>query len=35
MIYYNNLDVGPFVEAIEKSVMFYKNKGLDLFKHFL
>ena len=32
LVYYNNLDVEPFVEAIEKCVMFYQNKGLDLFK---
>ena len=32
LIYYNNLDVGPFVEAIEKCVMFYKNEVLDFFK---
>ena len=32
LIYYNNLDVGPFVEAIEKCVMFFQNKVLDLFK---
>ena len=32
LIYYNNLDVQPFVEAVEKCVVFYQNKGLDLFK---
>ena len=32
LIYYNNFDVGPFVEPIEKCVIFYKNIGLDLFK---
>ena len=32
LIYYNNLDVGPFVEAVEKCVIFYQSKGLDLFK---
>ena len=32
LIYYNNLDVGPFVEAVEKCVVFYQSKGLDLFK---
>ena len=30
--WYNNLDVIPFVEAIEKMKVFYKNKKLDLFK---
>ena len=30
--WYNNLDVIPFVEAIEKMKVFYKNKNLDLFK---
>ena len=30
--WYNNLDVIPFVEAIEKMKVFYKNKKLDLFR---
>jgi hypothetical protein len=30
--WYNNLDVLPFVEAVEKMKTFYKNKKLDLFK---
>ena len=30
--WYNNLDVIPFVEVIEKMKVFYKNKKLDLFK---
>ena len=32
-IFYNNLDVGTFVEVIEKCVRFHKSKGLGLFKH--
>ena len=31
-IWYNNLDVEPFVEAIEKMFQFYQPKKLDLFK---
>lgn len=30
--WYNNLDVLPFVEAIEKMKEFYKLKRLDIFK---
>ena len=30
--WYNNLDVIPFVEAIEKMKQFYKTKKLDIFK---
>lgn len=32
LIYYNNLDVVPFVESIEKMKAFYKVKKLDMFK---
>lgn len=32
LIWYNNLDVEPFVEAIEKMFQFYEPKKLDLFK---
>ena len=32
LLYYNNLDVQPFVEAVEKCVGFYQSKNLDLFK---
>ena len=32
LIYYNNLDTIPFVEAVQKMVLFYKNKEIDLFK---
>ena len=32
LVYYNNLDVGPFVEAVEKMLDFYKSKKIDLFK---
>ena len=30
--WYNNLDVLPFIEAVEKMKTFYKAKRLDLFK---
>ena len=32
LIWYNNLDVEPFVEAISKMFEFYREKKLDLFK---
>ena len=32
LLYYDNLDVQPFVEAVEKCVGFYQSKNLDLFK---
>ena len=32
LLYYNNLNVQPFVEAVKKCVGFYQSKGLDLFK---
>ena len=30
--YYNNLDVGPFVQAVEKMQQFYFDHHIDLFK---
>ena len=30
--YYNNLDVTPFLETIEKMKAFYTNVGIDIFK---
>ena len=30
--WYNNLDVLPFIEAVEKMKQFYKMKKLDIFK---
>ena len=30
--YYNNLDVAPFLEALQKMKEFYTNLGIDLFK---
>ena len=30
--WYNNLDVGPFVEAIQKMFEFYAERGMDMFK---
>ncbi len=30
--WYNNLDILPFIEAVEKMKLFYKAKKLDLFK---
>ena len=32
LIWYNNLDVEPFVEAVEKMFEFYQPRGIDLFK---
>ena len=32
LIYYNNLDVHPFVEAVEKMQQFYFDHHIDLFK---
>lgn len=32
LAWYNNLDVGPFVEAVEKMQQFYKDKNVDVFK---
>ncbi len=33
LIYYNNLDVGPFVLAVEKMKSFYCDLGVDPFKN--
>ena len=30
--YYNNLDVIPFAEAVEKMKVFYRKRKLDIFK---
>ena len=30
--YYNNLDVAPFLEALQKMKEFYTNLGIDIFK---
>ena len=32
LVWYNNLDVKPFVEAVEKMAQTYRDKGVDLFK---
>ena len=32
LIWYNNCDVKPFLEALEKQLTFYKNLSLDMFK---
>ena len=32
LIYYNNLDVVPFIEAIEKQHQIYHSEGIDMFK---
>ncbi|XP_053391895.1 uncharacterized protein LOC128554634 [Mercenaria mercenaria] len=32
LVWYNNLDVAPFVEAVEHFQEFYFNKGIDVFK---
>ncbi len=33
--WYNNLDVLPFIEAVEKMKTFHKNTRLDLFTDFI
>lgn len=33
LIYYNNLDVLPFISASEKMLEFYIAKGINLFKN--
>jgi hypothetical protein len=30
--YYNNLDVIPFIQAVEQMKKFYQSKKLDIFK---
>ena len=32
LVWYNNLDVQPFVKAVEKFQNFYFQKGIDVFK---
>jgi hypothetical protein len=32
LIWYNNLDVGPFTRGVEKLQKFYFDKGIDVFK---
>ncbi|XP_071847518.1 uncharacterized protein [Apostichopus japonicus] len=32
LVWYNNRDVEPFVEALEKMTEFYKERGIDAFK---
>ena len=32
LIYYNNLDVVPFIEALKNQFQFYKDLGIDMFK---
>ena len=32
LIWYNNQDVAPFMEALEKQLNFYKNLQVDMFK---
>ena len=32
LVYYNNLDVAPFIKAVEKMQDFYFEKDIDLFK---
>lgn len=32
LMWYNNLDVVPFLEALEKMVTFYKEREIDVFK---
>ena len=35
LIYYNNLDTKPFVEAVGNYVKYYEDRGVDLFKEAL
>ena len=32
MVWYNNLDVVPFLETIGKQTVFYQQRGIDMFK---
>jgi G:T-mismatch repair DNA endonuclease (very short patch repair protein) len=32
LVYYNNLDVQPFIEALEHQFKFYKDRHMDMFK---
>lgn len=32
LAWYNNLDVGPFVEAVEKMKIFWRNRNIDMLK---
>ena len=32
LIWYNNRDVQPFVEAVEKMINFYRERGIDMFR---
>ena len=32
LCWYNNLDVGPFVEAVQRMLQFYLEQGIDFFK---
>ena len=32
LIFYNNMDVGPFLKALENQLLTYRSMGLDLFK---
>lgn len=32
LIFYNKLDVEPFIEALEKQFQFYRGLGIDMFK---
>lgn len=32
LVYYNNLDCGPFVEAVQNLQKYYFNKNIDIFK---
>ena len=32
LIFYNNMDMGPFLKALENQLLTYRSMGLDLFK---
>ena len=35
LAFYNNLDVGPFIVALENLSGYYKERGIDVFKEAL
>ena len=35
LIYYNNLDTGPFVIALGNMVKVYYDEGIDIFKDYI
>ena len=35
LVWYNNSDIEPFVEAVTKQIELYATKGIDMFKNML